>query len=241
MKRIFILFFLVLSAFEGRASASKAMAAYTRGDYAESLRLWNAELKTPSAYRAGICFQIGNCLEKLGDHSQAILFYERSLKEDYNDESVKFNIKVARAKLGLDTDNKILFVHDWIKKAAYVFSSSGFQWMIGGLCWAILVVSILQRFRPFNGIESLLKIGMGLLLICAVLYGMRSSFQAEESYAIITGTEVIGYQQVTMKGAGKPLREGEKIKILDQVDQNIQVQSETDSSYWIRASEIKII
>jgi tetratricopeptide (TPR) repeat protein len=238
-----IVLFTIMSLIESVAfsNVEKAVAAYKSEDYSTALKNWNAELKNPEANRAIVYFNLGNCLAKKRDFAQAILFYERALKENYNAEDVKFNLKVARAKLGLDTENKVLFVYDWVKTMAYIGTSNSYKWGIAIFAWTILIVQIVKRFIPvvqFNAMTYLLILGLVLLV---VLLGLQTSFKSSREYAIVKMNGAEGFQNVTLTGSSKPIHEGEKLKIIDRVGDHIQVVAESDSSFWIQSSEINPI
>lgn len=241
MRKFLIIGLLVLKISLGYSNAKLALEAYKKQDYTASLNYWNSELKNPNANLAQVFFQIGNCLEKLNDHSQAILFYEKSLKEEYNNGTVKFNLKVSRAKIGLDTENKVLFVNDWIKRLVYFFDPSSYMWIIIVLSWSILIVSIFHRYKPFAGSQKLITCTLTLIALSALFYFGRMKFQSNEDYGIVIAEDAIGYNTVTMKGTGKQIKQGEKVKVIDQVDQNLQILAENDSLFWIKRSDLNRI
>jgi tetratricopeptide (TPR) repeat protein len=76
---------------------ARAEAAYLAGDHTAALDLYAATAKGGTS--AGLLFNIGNCHYKLGDHSRAILFYERALKLAPGDEDIRANLALARTHL----------------------------------------------------------------------------------------------------------------------------------------------
>lgn len=225
----------------GYANARKAIEAYRKQDYAVAVEHWQQELKDRNSNKAQVYFQLGNCFSRQMDYSQALLFYERSLKENYNQPEVKFNIKVARAKLGLDTENRILFVTDWLKSAAYGLSDEAMKWAIILLSWLIFILAILNRFTSLPFVKRIWRVCLGLIVVLGVKFVLRNYFSDSSQYGVITAENVMGYSLVTLKGNGKPIHPGEKVKVIDQVSSAFQVVTEGDSAFWIHKSDFTVI
>ncbi len=95
---------LLISPVQLRAESSPetamqtALDAYKSGDFEGSYR------QLDSLYRAGyesvaLCYNLGNAAYKLGKIGPAVLWYERSLKQDPNFEDASFNLRLANARV----------------------------------------------------------------------------------------------------------------------------------------------
>jgi hypothetical protein len=78
--------------------ARQAYDAYTRGDYAESLRLYTLMVKR-GYDGAAVRYDLGNAYMRTGDLGRAILNYRRALAMDPGLEPARHNLGVARSLL----------------------------------------------------------------------------------------------------------------------------------------------
>lgn len=214
--------------------------AYQKGNFELSKSLWNQEIKKEGA-SASSYFHLGNTYMKLEDYSQAILMYEKSLLLDYNNEDVKFNIKVARAKLGLDVDHKELFLSDWMKKATYTFSNGLYKWLIIVLLWVLAIMIYMVRWRGMQAWRYAPKILIGAILVLSIGAVAKRVYSSGGKHAIIMKDDTKGFQNVTLQGKSTELREGTRVIILDEVEKSVQVRTDLDSTFWIDRASINII
>jgi len=217
--------------------ATPAIEAYKNGDFPKAITLWEKELKTETANKEQAYTQLGNAHFKNKNFAQAIVHYEKSLRENYNQEDVKFNIKVIRAKLGLDTENKILFTNDFIRKVSFLFSGFTLKLLV------ILFSLILLAYTIYRFFKGDLKFGFirnylfGLIVVMLCLFFLQEKFKRETGYAVIS-IESTGFENMNLRGESKTLREGEMVKILDEIGEAIQVETETEKPYWTQKSNL---
>ena len=225
----------------GRAQyATQALKAYETADYAKAILLWQKELKSPSSNKEEAYFHLGNAHFKNKNFAYAIANYEKSLRENYNQEDVKFNIKVVRAKLGLDTENKILFTHDILRKMCFFFSEFTLKLLVVIFSLLLLAYSVFRFFRGDLKFGFLRNYLFGITFILAILYFLQQYFKSQTGSAVIS-IESTGFENVNLKGESKTLREGELVKILDEVGETIQVETEANKNYWIQKTNVIFI
>lgn len=236
MKKIII---IILAVYFGQLDAqhSKASAAYASQDYETAIAAWTKELTVKNSDKNAIYSYLGNSYVKLQNYSAAIAQYEKALRENYNQSDVKFNIKVCRAKLNLDTENKVLFTTDWVQKIAYLVPIQALKWLLIVVGCLALIVSgylyffsqvFLEKARPF-------VLTMGAIL--AILFILQSYFISTQGFAVIS-QNTVGYENSSFKGKSKAINEGEKVEVLDEIGQNIEIKTEANLSFWIDKSVI---
>jgi len=237
MRHLFFLIIILLS-FNGKAQfADQAIKAYQAANYSEAITQWQRELKSSTCNKEQAYSLLGNAHFKNKNYPQAIVCYERSLRENYNQEDVKFNIKVVRAKLGLDVENKILFTHDILRKICFLFSITTLKITIILLSLLLLFCNIYRFFKGdirYGFIRNYLFI---LTLILLGLFFFQQYFKNETGKAVIS-VESTGFENVNLKGESKTLREGEIVTVLDEVGETTQVETEANKIYWIQKSNI---
>ncbi|MCE2961807.1 MAG: tetratricopeptide repeat protein [Chitinophagales bacterium] len=217
--------------------ASKALKAYESGDYANSILFWDQELKSDKCNKEQAYFLLGNAHFKNKNYAYAIANYEKSLRENYNQEDVKFNIKVVRAKLGLDTENKILFTNDILRKICFFFSEFTLKLFVVFLSMILVAYSIFRYFKGDIKLGFLRHYLFALTFILAILFFLQQYFKSQSGPAVIS-IESTGFENINLKGESKTLREGEIVQILDEVGETIQVETEANKIYWIQKSNV---
>lgn len=240
MRYIVLVVWLFLSLFGRAQYATQAMKAYESADYANAILLWEKELKSPANNKEEAYFQLGNAHFKNKNFAHAIANYEKSLRENYNQEDVKFNIKVVRAKLGLDTENKILFTNDILRKICFFFSEFTLKLLVVLFSLLLLAYSIFRFFKGDIKLGFLRHYLFTLTFILAILFFLQQYFKSQTGSAVIS-IESTGFENVNLKGESKTLREGEMVKILDEVGETIQVEAEANKIFWIQKSNVIII
>jgi tetratricopeptide (TPR) repeat protein len=218
-------------------AAKQALKAYEEGDYSKAISLWEKELKTSNYNKEKAYYLLGNAHFKNKNFAQAIANYEKSLRENYNQEDVKFNIKVVRAKLGLDTENKILFTNDLLRKISFFFSEFTLKLLVVILSLLLLAYSVFRYFKGDLKLGFLQPYLFALTFMLAILFFLQQYFKSQTGTAVIS-IESTGFENVNLKGESKTLREGETVKVLDEVGETIQVETEANKNYWIQKSNV---
>lgn len=236
MKKIILIF--ILSFFgEINAQHSKAISAYTSQDYETAISSWTKELTVKNANKNQLYIYIGNAYAKMQNYSAAIAQYEKALREDYNQSDVKFNIKVCRAKLNLDTENKVLFTSDWIRKIAYLIPLQFMKWLLIIFGLATLIISIYLYFYELAQLEKIRPYLLSIGAILAILFLLQTYFKSITGYVILS-QNTVGYENASFKGKSKQINEGEKVEVLDGIGQNIEIKTEADLKFWIDKSVV---
>jgi tetratricopeptide (TPR) repeat protein len=240
MRNIILLLITLCLQSASAQHAAKAIEAYKQADYPTAITLWEKELKTKNCNKEQAYYLLGNAHFKNKNFAHAIANYEKSLRENYNQEDVKFNIKVLRAKLGLDTENKILFTNDYLRKVSFLLSGYALKLLIILLSCLLLAYSVYRLFKgdlKFGFLKNYL-FAFTLLLLC--LYFLQEKFKHETGYAVIS-IESTGFESMNLKGESKTIREGEMVKILEEIGETIQVETESNKNYWIQKSNVIFI
>lgn len=238
--RKFSFFIMLFIGFGAYSQSTEALKAYNAQNYEEAIALWNKELASPNRNLEQVFFQIGNAYFKLQDYSKSLAFYEKSLREDYNQTDLKFNIKVARAKLSLDTENKTLFTHDWIRKIAYLIPLNWLKWMVIIFSLTLFIISAVHYFKEIPYFALCKNYALIFVLFLIGLFFLQNYFKSEKGFAIIS-KQTIGFENASMKGKSKPIHEGEKVEIVDEIGNTAQVKTEADTKYWIEKANFYII
>ena len=93
---------LALLLFLAPTDLQQAEASYRAGRYQEAMVEFQAALAEPGAAAGPILYDLGNCAYRLGRHAEAVLYYRRALLRLRRDPELRFNLRLAEQKLGMD-------------------------------------------------------------------------------------------------------------------------------------------
>lgn len=185
MKSILAIFLSVLlsiglMAQDTEAIFQQANAAYTAGEYAQAIALYDS-LGKLGYTSPGIHYNLGNAHYKLNHIASAILHFERALKLDPGMEDAAYNLKLANLRV-VDNVKPVpqLFIVEWLQNM--VTGRSAGQWaiialvllwlaMMAGIAFLYIGVPQIKRLGFFGGIVllflSLVSVGISLQRLSA--------------------------------------------------------------------------
>ncbi len=85
----------------------QAEAAYQDEKFAEALTLYESMLSVPGIDEGKVLFNAGNCSYRLGDFSDAVLYYRRARHRLPDDAQVGFNLRLAEKEIGLSESEPV--------------------------------------------------------------------------------------------------------------------------------------
>lgn len=215
------------------------------GAYAEAIDIFNSII-TQNYVSPELYYNLGNCHYESGDLAKAILSFERAIKLKPNDSRISKNLEIARSEVESD----IIEVEDFIlmrlwRMGALLLSPKG--WMILQILLTCLFCvatyfwqfgnSETKRFRGFSfGIAAIIFLGI------SVFFGSRSFADSKsQDMAIIMFQDVIRSGPDARTNEINPVFEGQKIRIIDKIDQWYKVQLLNKEEGWIATESVELI
>lgn len=241
IQKIFFICLVTIWGYTAYGQYAQAMKAYNNKQYKEAIEFWNIEIKHPKANKAMAYAHIGDAYFQLKEYPYAILNYEKSLRKNYNQDEIKYNLHVARARLGLDTESKEMFYTIWAKKLVFLIPQFGLQIILIVLGWFVLFVAILRRWKPISWYLTAWRVLIGSIVLAGICLWSQMSYQSESNEGIIMQANSLGYDDLSMRGVPKSMKLGEKYNVLDRLESKLKVKSIQDSIYWISAADIALI
>lgn len=250
MKRIIISLTLVLVsavAFAGESSKMKeANDAYAKEKYALADSLYT-EVMNKEGESAALYYNLGNAKYKQGDIAHAILYYEKSLKINPNDEDVKFNLDMARSQTvdKIETIEKFV-LSQWNQDIQNGASSNG--WAIWSIISFITTLALVGVYI-FSHKILFQKIAL-FTAIATLLFSIISFSYAKAQYKAMTENEEAIIVAPTVTGKSSPdesgtdlfvLHEGTKVRIKSKIGNWIEIQMEDGNTGWIKSIKVEII
>lgn len=236
-----IIHLLVFSCFSQTKYSTEAQRSFKEQNYDRAISFWKKELSEKNANQAMCFFNIANCMIGKKEYSRAILNYEKALKLDYNHEAFRFNLKVARAKLGLSTDENSLVFNQWIKKILYSIPSYFLEYLIVIFSFLLLILVVVRKFFLPNLNSIYINISLGLLCLFAVWFFCVCRYIQSEDYGVIVNENCVGYLNTTNNGKSSDVPLGRKVEIKDEFEEKYQIVTEKDTTLWIEKSDLRVI
>ena len=224
----------------------KAEEAYTDGEYATALGIYNSALEM-GYESADLYYNVANCYFRKGELAASILNYERALKLEPSHEDAKHNLEFAEAKT-VDNINEIgnVFLVDWWNAICNIVSADAWAWVAISLFVIVLVALSLYIFVRKMWVR---KLGFSVAII-ALFFTISSLFSANTRYNIETSKSqaIVFSQTVTIKSSPDSsgndlfiLHEGTKVNIKSTLGEWVEISTLDGNSGWIPANAIEVI
>lgn len=235
----------------------RADSAYSKDNFNEALSLYQNIAKQEGT-SSDLFYNIGNTYYRLGDKGSAILYYERAIALDPNNENAKTNLEFVNSKIVDQTLNpESNIITEFIK--SIMGSNSSNTWAV--IAVASFILFLLAMMLYFFSTSILYRkvgfFGGILLLFCVIItnifaFKVRNRIE-DRNFAIITAPSItLSTSPRIPKDKTEEafiLNEGTKIQILDSVVNKLDSISErwydvkADESHraWINAKNIEII
>ncbi len=230
----------------GLFNFEKAEEAYTAGEYATALGIYNSALEM-GYESADLYYNVANCYFRKGELAASILNYERALKLEPSHEDAKHNLEFAEAKT-VDNINEIgnVFLVDWWNAICNIVSADAWAWVAISLFVIVLVALSLYIFVRKMWVR---KLGFSVAII-ALFFTIISLFSANTRYNIETSKSqaIVFSQTVTIKSSPDSsgndlfiLHEGTKVNIKSTLGEWVEISTLDGNSGWIPANAIEVI
>lgn len=251
-----ISFLLPLSAFS-QSFAKKGDMAYNKDNFTEALQFYLDAAKKEGT-SSELYYNIGNAYYRLGNKGKAIVYYERALMLNPQDQDAKDNLEFVNTKIVDKTNvNEVNILEELFNDVMGWQSSNGWA-MLSLMLFFLLLVSVVVYIFSTTIVFRKLGFFGGFLLLIGLIFTLVFSFR-EKNRQTIHEYAVVTVQSITLSTSPRTpkdkseeafiLNEGTKIKILDSVDNNngkmiekwYDVKADDTHRAWIRKDNIEII
>ena len=254
MRAILIIIFSLITTFSAFAEMSKDSAQvymqqanklYEASEYQNALSIYHT---IESEYRSPILFfNIGNCYFKLNQIPSAILYYERSLKYDPQNDNTQANLKQAHKYISdnIQAMPQTAFSASW---KAFVQDRSINFWanlsvylMIAG--FLILVLAILKVSDFVKKFSTLLGT---LLILCAIFTfflanSAKNNLENDNNAIIFTPKVDVMSEPKDSASRLFVIHDGLKVNIVDENSDWFEIKLSNGEIGWIKKSDCKVI
>ncbi len=220
--------------------------AYNQGLYDSALSLYQSVIDQ-NIESGELYYNIGNTCYKNNDIASAILYYEKAKKLLPNDENIEYNLNIANAMI-VDKIEKVpeLFYQQWWNFFYNIIDADG--WAIFSLIsFTLLVVTIGLFILSKRRSNRKISFFIGVLFFITTI--ITSSLAYQKYYLSIEHKEAIIFDlSITVKSSPTQnavdlfvIHEGTKVKIIDKIDNWVEIKIKNGSIGWLPEKSIKEI
>lgn len=251
MNKIWIIFLLLLSTLQLTADDNlilmkEANKNYDEGRYHDAIELYRKVIENGMESKS-LYYNLGNACFKTNDMASAILYYEKALKLDPNDEDIRHNLKIANNRI-VDKIESVpqVFYMRWWNQLTHVLTVDG--WAIASIISFgafLLMLLVFLMTRSFWLKKTSFWLGLIFVVFTVSTYSLANqrynSFRKDHEAIVFTPT-------VTVKSSPSEnsidlfvIHEGTKVEIADHVGEWYEIKIANGSMGWLKEDDIKKI
>ncbi len=229
---------------------TNAQKAYEAKDYAQAAQLYQsilqkAETSAEEEQTAENSYNLGNCFYRMKEFSRAVLYYQRALKLQPDNEDAAFNLQLTQAKLAdhFESPSEMFFV-TWFRNV--VTNRSADTWGHTAMLTLIVALLLFVCFR-FASHTALRKAGFfgfiaffALTIVFYVFAALQQQRKNEEQLFVVM-SETQSYTSPSPSAPkSRVLNEGTTLKLTDTANERwIQVEMPDGKTTWIDKSTVE--
>ena len=223
-----------------------ANQAYRSQEYKRAIELYQ-QILSQGYESAEIYYNLGNCYYRLDQIGQAILYYEKALRLDPNDEDIKYNLEIANLRV---VDRIKLpprfFLFDWwddvkfffsLKDLIYMISISFFLVSVFFICWLFIRNYRIRRFFLTLSILAVI-----LIVFWGYVYYLRIDEYKHHHQGIILAPSVTVLSAPDENSTDVfILHEGVKVDLDEQRQDWVKIRLADGKTGWVKSNVLGVI
>lgn len=222
---------------------TKANTLYNNSEY-DSAAVAYESIINKGYSSATLYYNLGNTYYKLRNYPMAILYYEKSLKLEPNNEEAKHNLEIANAFISDKIESvPDFFIKTWWRKLSNIFNANTWA-AISLITFGLLLTALFFYFTAKTRYMKKSMFFVGLILIIMSICSFSISV---DKYDYLKSNEegIVMIPTITVKSSPSStsvdlfvLHEGSKVKILDSTDNWDKIKIANGSIGWLPSSAI---
>lgn len=220
--------------------------AYNEGLYDSALVTYQ-QIIDQGLESSELYYNIGNTYYKNDDVASAILYYEKAKKLVPNDESIDYNLNIANSMI-VDKIEKVpeLFYKNWWN-FFYNFLGTDTWAVFALISFSLLVITIGLFIISSKRSSRKISFYIGLLFLLITVVSSTLAYQkyyynTEHKEAIVFDLSITVKSSPTQNGVDLfVIHEGTKVRIIDKIDNWVEVKINNGSIGWLPEKSIKEI
>ena len=220
--------------------------AYNQGLYDSALNTYN-QVIDQNIESGELYYNMGNAYYKNNDVASAILYFEKAKKLLPNDEDIQYNLSIANSMI-VDKIEKVpeLFYKQWWNFFYNALDTDA--WTIFALLSFTLLIITIGLFIISKRRQSRkLSFYVGLLFLLITIASSALAYQ-KYYFNIVHNEAIVFTSSITAKSSPTlnavdlfVIHEGTKVKIIDKIDNWVEIKIQNGSIGWLPEKSIKEI
>jgi tetratricopeptide (TPR) repeat protein len=225
---------------------NKGVEYYSASNYEEALREW-IELYDTGSRSATLNYNIANAYFKMNNIPGALLFYERALLLKPADNSINYNLQIARS-LVVDKFEEIpeFFLVKWYNFLSLLLSTN--SWAVISIVSFVLFLILLSLYI-YSSKYRLKVLGFWTAIILLTVSVLSLTFTVRNKSLVYDSRQAIIFAP-SVNGKSSPdnsgtdlfvLHEGSKVSIEDTVGEWYEIKLSDGNRGWVPSNSLTII
>lgn len=224
----------------------EANALYQQQDYENAAKTY-LQIVDAGYESAELFYNLGNCYYKLNKTGWSILYFEKALKTDPDNEDVQFNLSLAKLRVNDRIDEvPEMMLMQWFKK--FLRANNADQWGKIALffIWAFFIGSTIFLFtknivlKRITFLSSIFFVLVSLLTLAIAFQQYQFERNQKEGVVMVTNTYVKSSPDANSTDLFM-LREGTKFQTLEKINDWFKIKLADGKVGWIRHTDIHLI
>ena len=237
MKRLLILLSFISLIFCDESLFRKANEEYLNKNYEKALEYYHQILNNET-YSVALYFNMGNCYYKLSKPGNAILYYEKALKEAPTDEDIKENLAIVNAEIVDKFDvPEQMFLFDLYNSIKYSMSLNQYFLLFVIMFFLILISFLLKRFYKEKLGSNLISF-FSVLSVTIIFFIIVRLSESKSTHAVLLKEQSEVYTSPSAENQAFVLHEGAKIEIIRNSNGYYEISTIDGKTGWINENDI---
>ncbi len=241
-KLFFVVIILIVNgynfSFQFQDKLEQANKLYQNEEYQKALEVYQEVFR--SGYEsAELYYNIGNCYYRKGEIGNAILFYEKALKLNPDDEDINYNLSIAKAHT-VDKINEVpkMFLVEWWENLLSWFTLN--QWsIITAIGYLITIIGFALYFlaNTFSARKLGFYLGVAFLsfsILLGITLASKYNYENSVEYGILLEKSITAKQSPDENSTDAFLiHEGVKFSIEDEFENWVKIRLADGKVGWL--------
>jgi len=233
-------------AFQLEKSIQKGNVYYQKGDFKKAIEEYS-EVITEGYESASLYYNLGNAYYKLGKLGYAILYYEKALKLNPDDEDINYNLQIANAHRQDKIDEvPQIFLVTWWNSLLAIFTVRGWALFSAILfIFTILLIGVylLTSTNSAKRISFILgSILFSFFVVTTFILFVKYNQETNTKYGVLLQNTVTVKQSPDDNSVDAfVIHEGLKFQLLDELDGWYKIKLPDGKVGWLHKNATGII
>lgn len=235
----FFLFFTEINAQNNEAIFNDAIQAYNSAKYDKAISLFSQIVENQQE-SASLYYNLGSSYYKKNEIAPSIYYLEKALKLAPNDPDIQNNLELAKKMKGNQWTET---PKNWLENTSDWFSATHWAWqtIVFSVLFSVLFLGFYFSGKTFlKRIFFTTSILFALISVGSFFISYHLHKKSEEIYAIVFEKKIQIYSEPnTFSTEIFSLQEGDKIQLINELDQWIKIQLSDGRNGWTKNDFVK--